>query len=132
MARAAISAQTRLAPSVFPQSLRTAAPMARAAISAQTRLAPSVFPSTLRTAAPMARAAISATTRLAPSVFPSTLRTAAPMARGVDLNLDTFDLSEPTRVEMQASTGDLDACVNMGSAFWPSIDGNLECPFKTE
>jgi len=48
----------------------------------------------------------------------------APM-RGVDLSLDKFDLSETTHVEMDAAA-DMDACANVGEAFWSSIAKDSE------
>jgi len=47
--------------------------------------------------------------------------------RGVDLNLDQFSLSEPTRVEGRSWADATDVkCANVGSKFWSSIEAGSE------
>merc|ERR1719499_1310133 len=115
---------------------RAGAPMARAAsLSATMMRAPTGvragISATLRapgiSAALGARAGISATS-LAPSVFPQAFR-AAPgalrTARGVDLNLDQFDVSQPTIVTSESNEG-----ITMGNAFWSAIDNTSTSVMK--
>jgi hypothetical protein len=55
---------------------------------------------------------------------------ASPQLQGVDLRLDSFDLSSVTRVSMQtqgswaSDVRALDECMAMGDAFWSSLDGS--------
>jgi len=59
-----------------------------------------------------------------------------PSLHGVDLNLDKFNVEEPTRVPAQVSAGDLDgealAGVAISKAFWSNLDSNSESVFKQE
>merc|ERR1711924_258359 len=52
---------------------------------------------------------------------------------GVDLNLDSFDLSIINRVPLEVSKGNqgsehlsLDNCVSLGNTFWSSINGSCQ------
>jgi len=64
-------------------------------------------------------------------------RTSIARPQGVDLNMDNFNLSAPTRVKSEglgASWGvdALDACVAIDSMFWSSLDGESDGMFKDE
>jgi hypothetical protein len=55
----------------------------------------------------------------------------APRLQGVDLRLDSFDLSSPTRVSSETQLGSwgcdvktLEECTDIGQAFWSCIDGS--------
>jgi len=54
--------------------------------------------------------------------------------QGVDLNLDKFELAEPTRVDTHMASGHLgvDACAAIGKVFWSNLDGIDESVFKDE
>jgi len=56
------------------------------------------------------------------------------MPKGVDLNLDKFDVSQPTRVSTEVPLVQMggDACAAIGEAFWSNIDGCNESVFKAE
>jgi hypothetical protein len=58
---------------------------------------------------------------------------AAPRLQGVDLRLDTFDLSSTKRVSLEAQEGSwsceaksLDQCVSMGDAFWSCLESDTD------
>jgi hypothetical protein len=59
---------------------------------------------------------------------------AAPRLQGVDLRLDSFDLSSAKPVSLEAKGGtwtcetkSLDQCETMGNAFWACLDHDSEC-----
>merc|ERR1719456_1921985 len=62
----------------------------------------------------------------------------APQLQGVDLRLDSFDLSSAKRVSLEAQEGSwgsearsLDECVAVGTAFWSGLEENSKL-FKEE
>lgn len=59
-------------------------------------------------------------------------RVSAGLARGVDLNLDEFNLSEPTRRTREDSSLQFSAGVNISTAFWSNIDDDSKSLFNKD
>jgi len=70
-----------------------------------------------------------------PSTISASLGAMSASARGVDLELSKFNLDRTTPVvrgSAMACGADLDACVNIGSAFWTQIEGDAKSNFGDE